>query len=256
MKHLGMALNTPAPAGGEMNKRSGMTAWVHLLAAALLAGNASAQERPRGAPAPPPLTPEERAARREQEETDMAAWLPRLVGRFKVEGVVSTGGAEGPRSATGKVDCIAIGAGSGVQCVLYVTWDEAWGQNGQAVTAGVPYLGPAATLFGLDPNALRIRYMQLDTDGLVTDGAGQLNGNTLAWKFEGYCPSEAQALCTQETRIYAPPHGRYLHTTIEISPLGQGSEGDSATIDLELQPIPREEEGTAPLNSGPARQPS
>lgn len=187
----------------------------------------------------------------------MAAWLPRLVGRFKVEGVVNTGGVEGgERSATGKVDCIAIGAGSGVQCVLYATWEEAWGQMGEAITAGVPYLGPAATLFGLDPNALRIRYMQLDTDGLVTDGAGLLNGNTLAWKFEGYCPSEPQAVCTQETRIYAPPHGRYLHMTIEIGPLIGSTDGDSATIDLELQPIPREEEGAAPPDSGAARPPS
>jgi hypothetical protein len=211
-----------------------------LLTGALMMATASAQDRPRGAPAPPPLTPEEKAARLVQTTADMGIWLPRLVGRFKVEGVVETGVGDPPTpiSATGKVDCIAVGAGPGVQCVSYVTWEEFWGSVSETQTAGTSFLGPAAILYGLDPNAVRFRLMQLDTDGLVTDGAAQLNGNTLAWDFEGYCPREPQAKCRQETRIYAPPHGRYLHTTIEITPLLEDENADRVKIDLEMTPTP------------------
>jgi hypothetical protein len=227
-----------------------------LLAGALMMATAAAEDRPRGPPPPPPLTPEEKAARLEQKADDMATWLPRLVGRFKVEGVVQATGND-PTSATGKVDCIAVGTGAGVQCVTYVTWFELWEPLSETLTAAASFLGPAAILYGMDPKAVAVRFMQLDTDGLVTDGAGQLNGNTLYWKFEGFCPREPQALCSQETRVYAPPHGRYLHTTIEIAPLNDNSDGDRVTVDIEMTPIPQDDAETAPPTpEAPARNPA
>ncbi len=232
-----------------------------LVAGLLLAGTVRAETavaRPRGGAAPPPLTADEKAARQLQQAANLKAWLPRLVGRFKIEGVVKAENAEEPSSATGKVDCIAIGDGPGVQCVMYATWDEIMvgGFPPTTQTGALSFLGPASILYGVDPNAVSIRIMQLDTDGLVTDGAAQLNGDSMFWRFEGFCPREPQEMCRQDTRVYAPPHARYLHTTIEISPLDENSDGDAMTVDLEMTPIPRDEAGTPPETPGaPARNP-
>lgn len=223
-----------------------------LVAGLLLAGTAHAETevtRPRAGVAPPPLTAEEKAAKREQKAADMKTWLPRLVGRFRIGGVVDS--VNGPIGASGKVDCIAIGDGPGVQCVMYASWDEIFDTRfpPQTITGALSFLGPASILYGVDPNAVAIRIMQLDTDGLVTDGAAQLNGNTMFWRFEGFCPREPQELCRQETRVYAPPHGKYLHTTIGIGPLDRFSEGESMMLELEMTPIPPDEAST------PARNP-
>jgi hypothetical protein len=203
---------------------------------------------PRGAAVPPePQTPETREAKRQQMERDMTAWLPRLVGRYDLEGVgnfsqLGVYGEITQRSAEGKADCIAIGDGAGVQCVLHATWLEAWGPGGQPIEGGVPFLGPAAILFGFDPNASVIRYLLLTTDGIAEAETGTLHGNTLRFYFETHCESDARFSLTSDSEgnpvsdtlpdnpgnrcrrvmgIYAPPEAKYLTMTVDIEPWSQ-----------------------------------
>jgi hypothetical protein len=71
---------------------------------------------PRGiGEAPPPLTPELLEARRMQLADDMAGWLPRLVGRFKVDGIADFNAEPtSPRvSAASEVSGSDSGAGDG-----------------------------------------------------------------------------------------------------------------------------------------------
>jgi hypothetical protein len=52
-------------------------------------------------------------------------WLRRLVGNFKLDGAIKLGPCESGNCAaiTGKIDCIAVGDGPGVQCVINAKWE-------------------------------------------------------------------------------------------------------------------------------------
>lgn len=204
-------------------------------------------------PPPEPDTPETIEARREDLVAAIAAWLPRIVGRFKYEGVVEFG--SDPRappnliSAGGLGDCISVGKGPGVQCVLDVRWTEEWGAMGQPVVGGVSFLGPASMLYGVDARSAGVRYQMLDTDGLATDGLARLRGNTLTLTFDGYCPSVPQRKCPQVTKIYAPPDGKFVQTYIVIGPYDR----PLTTVNLHMRRVPRDELGKA--SKAPAAKP-
>lgn len=212
-------------------------------AAMLAAGHALAQ--PRGTLAEiPPDTPETREARRQQLAVEMPAWMSRMVGRFRYIGVVqfyqtSTPGAEieeppnksyadgtcdeecfssipSVREAKGLGDCIPVGNGAGVHCVIHVVWPQEWAQNGMPVDGGVTFLGPASTLYGYDPVAARIRYLILNTNGIAESEAGVLNGNTLSWTFDTHCESDTVERCRQVTRVQALPDGKSVRTYIAL----------------------------------------
>jgi hypothetical protein len=215
------------------------------LAALVATGNAIAQ--PRGAPAEiPPDTPETREARRQQLAVEMPAWMARMVGRFRYSGVVQffqTAGlgartedfpdrdktyADGTcdeecfssppalRDAKGLADCIALGPGAGVHCVIHVVWEEEWSATGMPVDGGVTFLGPASTLYGYDPIASHIRYLILNTNGIAESESGRLNGNTLNWTFETRCESDTTERCRQVTKVQALPDGSSVRTFIAL----------------------------------------
>jgi hypothetical protein len=218
-----------------------------LLAGALLSMPGAVLAVPRmELPPPEPETPQSLEARREDKVAAIAAWLPRIVGRFKYEGVVEFGSS--PRAppnlvaARGLGDCISLGQGPGVQCVLDVRWVEEWDAMGTPVVGGISFLGPAAMLYGIDANAAGVRYLMLDTDGLATDGFARLNGNTLTWTFEGYCPSVPQRKCPQTMKIYAPPDGKYVQTYIVIGPYDR----PLTTVNLHMRRVPRDQASTPP----------
>jgi hypothetical protein len=85
-----------------MNRYTGIhsrKAWMRWPAALLLSAFVAvfaptpALADPRGSGGPPePLTPERIEARRVQLALDMAAWLPRLAGRFQIEGIIDYNG--------------------------------------------------------------------------------------------------------------------------------------------------------------------
>jgi hypothetical protein len=137
-------------------------------------------------------------------------WLRRLVGRYNFEGVVEVaynyeGFDEhkcGPlppdpskqdnppppaepycSSIKGKGDCVGIGTGPGVQCILNVGWPDIYVDQGQYnLPGGVAYLDPAMILFGLDPGRSAITYLLVDNKGLPEGGPGTISGNRAIFK--------------------------------------------------------------------------
>ena len=120
-------------------------------------------------------------AARASKLAEMEAWLRRLVGRFRIEGrieqpmlIAGAGGRPVPVTQTGKItgiaDCVGIGDGPGVHCVLNATWPmmsyttlPLRGSVGNNVPSnGRDNLQPAMFLIGIDRNALRIQFLQVD----------------------------------------------------------------------------------------------
>lgn len=242
-----------------------------LACAAMLAGG-SAAAQPRGSLAEiPPDTPETREARRQQLAVEMPAWMSRMVGRFRYTGVVrfyqtSSPGAETQefpdrdktyadgtcdeecftsipslREAKGLGDCIPVGNGAGVHCVVHVLWREEWAQTGMPVDGGVTFLGPASTLYGYDPVASRIRYLILNTNGIAESEAGVLNGNTLSWTFDTHCESDTFERCRQVTKLQALPDGKSVRTFIALEKYdrraGRWFMVTSFTLDMNRVPL-------------------
>lgn len=120
---------------------------------------------------PPPAT-----------SVEMDIWLRRLVGRFQWDGVLDLNPRNGTPDGSdllgvkGISDCIAIGAGPGVQCVLDVRWLEKYTFEG--VPEAVPSLTPAMNMFGIDSARQRMLYLQVDNRGRANGGAGTLVGST------------------------------------------------------------------------------
>jgi hypothetical protein len=153
--------------------------------------------------------------------TPVDVWLRRLVGKYRFEGlvqVVARGDcaplppdparqdqmSEAPpepfcRSIKGTGDCIAVGKGPGVQCVLNVFWQDMYEMimlksepGAESVDAsptgvfelpaGVAYLDPSMALFGLDPGSSSINYLLVDNKGMPEGGPGQTAGNRATFK--------------------------------------------------------------------------
>lgn len=259
-----------------------------LLAGAVLrpAGEAGATPR-MDVPPPTPETPEEKEARRARAAADSVVWLPRLVGRFKYTGVVEffqtlkpgaraqkefppdktyadgtcdeTCQADFPNlaNAEGKGDCIAIGKGPGVQCMIHVVWNEEWGTYGSAVEGGVSFLGPASILYGLEPNTASIRYLLLNTNGIAEAESGVLNGDTLRWTFDTHCESSTMDRCRETTRVRAPPGSDRTQMSIDIEKWDSstGSWQRLTTFTLDTRPLPPEPAGgttKTPATKAPA----
>jgi hypothetical protein len=229
-----------------------------VLACAAMLAPTRALADPRGIGEPPPLlTPELIEARRGDLAQDMAAWLPRLVGQYTVEGVADFNGTGGQQAvggapsadfgsleggegtaatdegnpidplkqkgAGGRADCMAIGQGPGVHCVFHVTWVPEWTPLGNPVEGGVPFLAPAMKLFGLDPNTPSIMQLQLDTDGVAELESASLKGSTVRWIYETRCESDthADARCRRVTRFYTTAGSNRIQLTIEFEKWSQ-----------------------------------
>lgn len=259
------------------------------LAGALMLTSWRGMADPRGiGEPPPPLTPELLEARRVTLAEDMAAWLPRMVGRFTVEGVADFNGAgsmqavggassidagseEGDgavvlatdesnsidplklKSAAGRADCVPIGKGPGVHCLINVTWVPEWTALGAPVEGGEPFLAPAMKLFGLDSTEPTIMQLQLDTDGVAELESASLKGNTVRWIYETRCESNPSPLerCRRVTRIYTTAGSRRIQLTIGFEKWNQGLADwlPESTFNLDLLRPPADQVGAMPNGS-------
>jgi hypothetical protein len=199
-----------------------------------------------------PLTPEQEEARRVQMAIDMDAWLRQLEGKFRIEGVFFRDGDEANiRHARGKEDCITIGPGAGLQCVINVVWDEDYGADGQDGQNGVSSLAPAMIEYGYDPVAAKVRYLQVDNQSLAEPNEGTLKNETV--RSSTRCANTAAAqLCQRVTRIYVPPDRSYITMTIDV----ERNYNRVSSLQLDLRPMTPEEWAEAETESKLVQRPS
>lgn len=202
---------------------------------------------------------------------DMDEWLRRLVGRYRFEGMVEVVYAYedyfehrcGPlppdpaeqqsqepefppvpycSNISGMGDCVAIGSGPGVQCVLSVTWNDMYEMDEEGVfqlPGGVSNLSPSMLLLGVDRTNASLNYLLVDQKGLPEGGLGQVLGNRATFRtecvngprllgelrpefipppeFGGRTPQD----CERILRIDARPDAKVLHMTMEIAINGE-----------------------------------
>jgi hypothetical protein len=165
-----------------------------LLACAALLVAVEAQAQVRGSRQEKPGTAQSAAAHAAK-LGELDAWLGRLKGRFHV-------------SRRGRFmsleDCTGFGDGPGIHCVIGPP------QNALTVSA------PTMILYGLDPDAPGVRYLQVNGRSIAEGDLGKLSGDTVTFskvpcpKFVDEQPRIAIMTCDRKLRIYAPPHGRYI----------------------------------------------
>lgn len=210
--------------------------------AALVAVGAHAD--PRGvSTAPEPLTQEQIEAQRVQKVADIDAWLRRLPGRFRYVGTEEvppyycTHSGRGtscttplPREVQGMWDCVGIGTGSGLHCVL--------GSMAQRREPMQPNMdSPMMILFGIDPDAPGIRYLRFDSDGIASESFGYLRGDQAT--FRTPCINPVTVGCTRIVKIHAAADGKPIRMSIEIE---RASAGDGyeivARLEFKLRAMP------------------
>ncbi|MEO8313476.1 MAG: hypothetical protein ABI645_01665 [Pseudomonadota bacterium] len=235
-----------------------------LVAAALACGVAGAQPH-----AEPEI--EFKAALPVTEPAAIAEWLKRLRGRFKYDGMVQVGdcvmvpsAAGGPpppptdncQGIKGKSDCVGIGDGPGVQCILNVIWQDIFHVNyedGTVTEVLVSYLDPAMELYGVDPRNSAVTRMMVDNKGRGENGSGFIKGDTA--KFKSRCVSTVVSQTAEEcfriVRIEAKPDARLLYVWLGTQ-YEPASETTFAT--MALRRVTTDEESAPTLKSAAQRR--
>jgi len=199
---------------------------------------------------------------------EMDVWLRRLVGRFSFEGVVhvpSNGecGAHGASLITmpcqtikGTGDCVSVGRGPGVQCMLNVSWHEIWTSvssltglvetgmdsfTSDFVPGALPYLNPAMVQFGLDPRTAAINHLLVDHKGLAEGGLGSETGSRAT--FRTACVNQPGILggCERIFRIEARADSRLLYMWIDVEKGPKGIGPPFSSIMLTLRRVTPEQ---------------
>lgn len=143
---------------------------------------------------------------RASKHAEQAAWLGRLVGRFRVEGsaekmasVAIEAGGDTPIAGiqiqrmmdgdiSGVADCAAVGTGSGVQCFINAIWPTIEPISGSAMdrmrapppaSEQTMVLRPAVMVLGLNPDSAEIRALMVTDDSMAHTWSGRLEANTL-----------------------------------------------------------------------------
>lgn len=196
-----------------------------------------------------PRTPPPRADYQLTPDAPMDLWLPRLVGKYSFSGAVEVvydhpdyldhrcGGALPPDPLTsessippppvtpycsdvqGNGECIAIGKGPGVQCLLNVVWQNfGYLPGGDVLAGGVSYLSPGVELFGMDPSRQVISHLVVDNKGLPERGAGVIKGNRAT--FKSACVNAPAVLAdmpplANSSRPAQPPYYHYVWRTCD-----------------------------------------
>lgn len=196
-------------------------------------------------------------------------WLNRLKGRYRVEGTVEVvlahpdyernrcgglppdpGQQENPpppaipycEGISGMADCVAVGDGSGVQCILNAKWrdiyDIVYPDAEGALDArtgvfelpgGVSNLSPSMALFGVDPYGDGIRFLLVDAKGLAEGSPGGVRGDRTS--FRTPCVNTATLInkmrlesldnrplktCERSIRIDARPGSSVVNISVDI----------------------------------------
>lgn len=137
-------------------------------------------------------------------------WLRRLAGNFRLDGMVQVGNCSSGGCATikGKIDCIAVGDGPGVHCIINATW-----QIYSRFVDQSSFLDPAMSLFGLDPGRQAINLLLINDRSLPTGGFGVGKGHFAAFKTR--CRGANEDGCEVGIRIEARPDANINYMWIE-----------------------------------------
>lgn len=192
-------------AAGIAGKHASRCCVLALVAVAAGLASVEADARPR---APPPAWKDPAGP-----PTEIEVWLTRLVGRYKVEGLVEVvydyEGYPEHRCAplppdpaqqdnppppavpycstiSGMADCVGIGTGPGVQCVLNMTWKDIREIDSEAggvfnLPGGIANLAPAMMLMGLGSGQSGVNYLLVDSKGLPEGGPGTIGGSRVTF---------------------------------------------------------------------------
>lgn len=163
------------------------------------------------------------------ETVEPAVWSKRLLGRFRLEGLIyhdecvyPDGGTgtcmsinEWQQPIEGKGDCIDFAEGPGLQCVINVIWPEMWREaTGKAQLGGVSDLTPAMVLAGfVTTTAGGIRVLLVNDKGLAHPGALILRGSTASAR-PPCVNMPGMSYCEQRFRIEAKPDAKNLYVTL------------------------------------------
>lgn len=178
--------------------------------------------------------------------TEVEVWLRRLVGRFRVDGMIEAFDQPdqdkallqlvGQESIKGMGDCVAVGSGPGVQCVLNIAWQDIFqivmpdDPEGRPtgvfnMPGGASFLNPAMALFGIDPGKAGIHYLLVDNKGLPEGGLGSNSGNRATLRtscvnapvlFNAMIPTMNYRSCERIMRIDARPESSVVHLSMDI----------------------------------------
>jgi hypothetical protein len=179
-----------------------LRSWLIVLALLPGAVRAQAHGPPATAAEPPAMDPAEVAAVHQAKLAELDVWLRRLVGQFKYEGIKDPG----LESARGTGNCIGVGTGPGVQCMIYLSWPSTHGDPGLATHE------PAMVLYGMDTNEAGIRSLQVNSKGIPEGALGFLKGDMAVFKLPR-CVNESVARppCRRFIRIEAKAGGRFIY---------------------------------------------
>ncbi len=87
----------------------------------------------------------------------MELWLRRLAGKFRIDGTYENSG--GTSKVGGIAECVSIGTGAGVHCVISAKWIAPEESHKNPGSDDVLYkaMKRLVIVYGIDPDALAIR---------------------------------------------------------------------------------------------------
>lgn len=146
---------------------------------------------------------------------DVIPWLRRLLGQYTIEGYVDLGGRGEPdeqRVVRGTGVCVGFGVAPGVQCEFNIRWPETRARGGGEILGGVSNLSPAMMLFGLEPDEVGLRYLQVDNRGLAEGSRGGIIGDTAV--FRTPCADLIEG-CERATRIITRSDSKLVELQVD-----------------------------------------
>jgi hypothetical protein len=145
-------------------------------------------------------------ALKDQKLKELSEWLRRLVGRYRVVDVATH--LDGLLQLRGSGDCVAVGTGPGVHCIIDVVLP-----NGESLLSF-----PRVFLFGITPEAPGFKYMMIDERSRPDSATGSLKADMAYFRVR--CPGIPGewldiVACRRDVRIRAPLSGQLVELWID-----------------------------------------
>lgn len=168
----------------------------------------------------------------------VSKWLPRLVGKFRLEGSVELAGESGTlrrESIRGQADCRSVLAGGagrtpGVECFLDMLWTPSPDASSAAGQNATPVPHAAVLVYGYELSVIGLRHMLVDDEGIAEGGAAQLFDDTLV--SNSRC-ARIVGNCQRDVRITAAPDLATVRMIMDMRVDGRRAGGHELTLHRE-----------------------